>query len=71
MLRGGLDVPEPLDENGQELAAARMEMEHGALKDARVLWNRDRQPAPKRERMSVTAADLAWARRILAAAGDR
>lgn len=69
MLRGGLDVPERLDDNGEILAAARMEQEAGSMRDARVLWNGGRLPAPRRERMSVTAEDVAWARRILASAG--
>lgn len=71
IVRGSLEVPEPLDENGQVLAAARADQEQSSLAHARVHWQDGHDPRkPKRERMSVTADEVAWAREILARANQ-
>jgi hypothetical protein len=63
MVRGALDPPEPLDENGQVLAAYRMQMDEAELQyGERVVWNP--KYAPKRERMSETAAAVLQQARV-------
>ncbi|UWZ84636.1 DUF4031 domain-containing protein [Occallatibacter riparius] len=72
-VRGQLAVPEPLDETGQALAIARVEMEQRSQAQAHALWN-DRPGGdptlPMRDRMRVTPDEVAWARRILACIGE-